>query len=129
MIPVAGELVDVIAAVVPTGVAVSDYIPASPSTPSVWVGWPEFVDFTTGTLRGHKLFDIPITFCVGLGDGRTAQQAMGELLYGEIPIALQEHETSSWHSLQLLSVSNTRVIDNRLLTDLNIQLLIELGKR
>lgn len=127
MIPCAAELAAVIRDAT-SGITVYDHIPVTPSTPSIYVGWPEYVDLTNGTLGGQVPFDLPITFCVGLADARAAQEGMGRLIYGDVPNALERHRTDAWHSLQLVSVSNTRPDDNRLLTDLNVTLMVDFRK-
>ncbi len=124
MIPAAAELAEVIAAAAPS-VTVYDHVPVTPVAPSIWVAWADFVNFEKGgTLAGHRPADLAVTFCVGLADGRSAQVAMGELIYGTVPAALEEHEPTTYRHLVLKNISNTRVTEDRhLLTDLNLQIL------
>ena len=117
------ELANAVKTVAPAGVSVLDHLPRTPPTPSVCIGWPEFIDLQAGTLAGQRPVELAVVGVVGLADPRSAQVALDDFFYSAVPRALQDYESELWQYLQAINISNTRVIEDRLCTDLNITLL------
>ena len=82
------------------------------------------MDITDQTLGGHVRMNIAVTAVVGLGDARSAQIVLDDLMSKTIPDAVAKHATDVWAHAIPISINPPRPSPegDRISVDLNFQI-------